>query len=112
VLAELLRLGLLSDDRRDYPWYAKDRADDCHDRARGTEIARRIWNAAKDPRGTPVERCLRSRGITSAAALSALDGLLQARPDGNVICRRRSGRSSTSMTSSPMRSPSEADATA
>jgi hypothetical protein len=63
VLAELRRLGLLSNDRRDYPWYAKDRADDSHDRERRTEIARRIWNAAKDARGTPVERYLRSRGI-------------------------------------------------
>ena len=70
VLAELRCVGLLSDDRRDYPWHAKDRADDSHDRERRTEIARRIWNAAKDARGTPAERYLRSRGITIPPALS------------------------------------------
>jgi hypothetical protein len=81
VLAELRRLGLLSNDRRDYHWYAKDRADDSHDRERRTEIARRIWNAAKDARGTPVDRYLAARGIT--APLSPLRWAPSLRrPDG------------------------------
>ena len=63
-------LGLLRDDRPDYAWYAKDGTEDSRDRERRIEIARRIWNAAKDARGTPVERYLRSRGITVPSPLS------------------------------------------
>jgi hypothetical protein len=70
VRAELRRLGLLSDDRRDYPSHAKDRAGGSRDRGRRTEIAHRLWNAAKDARGTPVECYLRSRGIEIPPPLS------------------------------------------
>jgi hypothetical protein len=70
VLAELRRLRLLSNNRRDYPWYAKDRADDSGDRGRRIESAYHVWNGAKKARGSPVESYLRSRGITIPPPLS------------------------------------------
>jgi hypothetical protein len=64
VLAELRRLGLLvgrSNDVR--PPRMTPRSDDA-DATRRATLAQRIWGEAKDARGGPVERYLRSRGIT------------------------------------------------
>jgi hypothetical protein len=64
VLAELRRLGLLvgrSDESRPPP--IAPRSDDA-DAARRATLARHIWGETRDARGSPVERYLRSRGIT------------------------------------------------
>jgi putative DNA primase/helicase len=65
VLAELLRLGLLagrSDGDRRTPTNARD--DDRDDVPRCIAAGRRIWDAARDARGSPVVRYLAGRGIT------------------------------------------------
>jgi phage/plasmid primase-like uncharacterized protein len=63
ILAELRRLQLIGDDRRGEA-SASDRADDRYDRERRIKAARRIWEHARDPRGSPVVRYLAGRGIT------------------------------------------------
>ena len=66
VLAELRRRGLLGAGGRSFvtdPLPRGDGDDHC-DRARRIEIARRIWRAARDARGSPVVRYLAGRGIT------------------------------------------------
>jgi putative DNA primase/helicase len=64
VLAELRRLGLIAghgDDARRAPVVLH--SDDRADTARRIALARRIWDAAKDARGSPVVRYLACRGI-------------------------------------------------
>jgi putative DNA primase/helicase len=63
VLAELRRLQLLNGAGAVSS--AGRRIDDLRDRERRIEIARRIWDAARDARGTPVVRYLANRGITT-----------------------------------------------
>jgi phage/plasmid primase-like uncharacterized protein len=65
VLAELRRMGLLagrSGGVRSAP--VTVRAARRADTARRSALARRIWDAARDARGSPVVRYLASRGIT------------------------------------------------
>ena len=69
VLAELRRRGLISgrDERRPAPPVARgdNRDGDARrDPERRIEIARGIWHAARDARGSPVARYLAGRGIT------------------------------------------------
>jgi hypothetical protein len=63
ILAELRRLRLIGDDRRSEA-SANDRADDRYDRERRIMAARRIWERARDVRGSPAVRYLAGRGIT------------------------------------------------
>jgi hypothetical protein len=63
ILAELRRLRLIGDDRRSEA-SANDRADDRYDRERRIMAARRIWDRARDVRGSPAVRYLAGRGIT------------------------------------------------
>jgi hypothetical protein len=81
ILAELRRHGMLTDRRAEYrPLPAPVvRADDP---ARRIEIARRIWAAARDARGTPVERYLAGRGLTLPMPPSLRYAPSLRRPDG------------------------------
>jgi putative DNA primase/helicase len=63
VIAELRRMGLLAgrgDGARSAPVAYGDNRDD----TRRITAARRVWDAARDARGSPVARYLASRGIT------------------------------------------------
>jgi len=63
VLAELRRRGLIS--RSDGPRLAPViRSDERRATAPRTAVARRIWDTARDARGSPVMRYLAGRGIT------------------------------------------------
>jgi putative DNA primase/helicase len=65
VLAELRRRGLIggrSEDSQPSP-VTVPRSDDRADAARRSALAQRIWNAARDARGSPVARYLAARGI-------------------------------------------------
>ena len=62
VLAELLRRRLT--DRAHTTSSANEVLDDRRDRERRIEIARHVWNGARNARRSLVERYLRSRGIT------------------------------------------------
>lgn len=69
ILAELRRRGLLDDracrDAHPFPAIRPQRHDDRDgDGRRRIVIARDIWNRARDPHGTLVERYLASRGLT------------------------------------------------
>jgi hypothetical protein len=82
ILAALRRLRLTGGDRLSNNSFENDRAQDFDDRGRRIELARRIWNAARDARGSPVARYLASRGIDTdlppslrwAPALRRTDG--------------------------------------
>jgi putative DNA primase/helicase len=82
ILAALSHLRLVSRDQHGATASTDDRADCRRERDRRTKIARRIWHAAKDARGSPVVHYLASRGITIdpppslrwAPALRRLDG--------------------------------------
>ena len=64
MIAELRRRGLLVDiGGGARPALVAARNNDRDDTARRTALAQRIWTAAKDARGTPVERYLAGRGI-------------------------------------------------
>jgi len=84
VLAELRRMGLLvgrSDGARTAPVV---RSDDCSDAAPRIALARRIWDAARDARGTPVVRYLAGRGITIPVPPAQRWGPSLRRPDGTT----------------------------
>ena len=69
VLTELRRrrlLGNATHDRHHRPAPATVCHDDRDGVARRIEIARRIWDAAREAHGTPVERYLAGRGISIA----------------------------------------------
>jgi putative DNA primase/helicase len=71
VLTELRRRGLIagrSEDARSMGVVVPN--DDRADIARRIALARRIWDAARDARGSPVPRYLASRGITISPPLS------------------------------------------
>jgi putative DNA primase/helicase len=83
VLAELRRRGLLggrSDAAQPAPVVV--RSDDRADAARRMAMARRIWDAAQDARGTPVARYLAGRDITVPAPPSLRWAPSLRRPDG------------------------------
>jgi hypothetical protein len=56
--------------------------DNRRDRERRIEIARRVWNGAKDARGSPVVRYLAGRGITINPPPSLRWAPALRRPDG------------------------------
>jgi phage/plasmid primase-like uncharacterized protein len=62
VFAELRRLHVLGGAATHF--VANDLSGDRRDRERRQALARRIWDSARDARGTSVERYLASRGIT------------------------------------------------
>jgi hypothetical protein len=71
VLAELRRMGLTggrSDGARSAPVAVRTAGG--ADTARCSALARRIWDAARDARGSPVVRYLAARGITVPLPLS------------------------------------------
>jgi putative DNA primase/helicase len=70
IIAELRRLGLIVGRVEHRSLLAAARNDAADDDARRIELARRIWTAAGDVRGTPVERYLAGRGITVPVPLS------------------------------------------
>lgn len=73
ILAELRRRGLVcADNSRGLvrSSSAARRPDDRADITRRIEAARRIWNAAQQPRGTPIEHYLAGRDITTPPPLS------------------------------------------
>jgi putative DNA primase/helicase len=83
VLAELRRRGLLSgcsDGTPPAPLPA--RSDKRPEAARRIEIARRIWDAARDARGSPVVHYLAGRGITLPPPPSLRWAPTLRRPDG------------------------------
>jgi len=80
VLAELHRLQLTSVDRRTE--WAGQRFDDQRDRARRIEIARRIWDGARDARGSLVACYIASRGIIMPIPPSLRWAPSSRRPDG------------------------------
>jgi putative DNA primase/helicase len=84
VLAELRRLRLSGDDSHTGDT-TSDRPGGCHDRESRIRIARRIWEGAKDARGTPVERYLRSRRITIPAPPSLRWAPGCRHPSGNFL---------------------------
>jgi hypothetical protein len=63
IFAELRRLRLIDEDCRRGPSVADDHADS-RNRQRRIEIARGIWDSARDARGTVVQGYLGTRGIT------------------------------------------------
>lgn len=85
VLAELRRLGLISDGARDRPHRlpGTTRPDERDDAARRLAMAQRIWNSAHDARGSPVVRYLASRGITIAPPPMLRYTPALRRPDGS-----------------------------
>jgi putative DNA primase/helicase len=64
ILAELRRRGLIGGPVEYRPVPATVRANDGDDVHRRIAMARRIWDAAQDARGSPVAAYLASRGIT------------------------------------------------
>jgi putative DNA primase/helicase len=84
IFAELRRRGLLGDaphDRHHRP-AAIVRDDDRDGTARRFALARRIWDAGQEVRGTPVKAYLRARGITIAAPSCLRYAPSLRRPDG------------------------------
>jgi hypothetical protein len=80
VLAELRRRRLT--DRSRSTSSANELLDDRRDRECRIEIVRRVWNGARNARGSLVERYLRSRGITVLPPLSLRWMPSLRRPDG------------------------------
>ena len=82
ILAELRRRGLVG-RQNEYRSRVRPSRYDIRDRDRRIEIARRVWGETRDARGSPVERYLRSRGITIPVPSLSLRwaGSLR-RPDG------------------------------
>ena len=63
VIAELRRMGLLAaNNERARPALVLPHCDDA-DAARRIALAQRIWDAARDARGSPVMRYLAARGV-------------------------------------------------
>jgi putative DNA primase/helicase len=86
VLAELRRRGLIgcrSEDARPSP-VTVPRSDDHADAARRCALARRIWDAARDARGSPVARYLAGRCITIPLSPSLRWAGSLRRPDGTT----------------------------
>jgi hypothetical protein len=63
-MAELRRMGLLDGADAARGAATQRRPDDRRDRERRIEIARRIWEGARDAHGTPLARYLVGRGIS------------------------------------------------
>ena len=86
ILAELRRLGLLDgvagDRAAEVEAFSNER--DRDDVTRRIAIARRIWDAAQNARGTPVEQYLRARGITIPVPCMLRWTPSLRRPDGSV----------------------------
>jgi putative DNA primase/helicase len=83
VLAELRRRGLIagtSNDARPAP--IPIRSDDSANAARRIELARRVWDAARDAPGSPVARYLAGRRITASLPASLRWARSLRRPDG------------------------------
>jgi putative DNA primase/helicase len=78
VLAELRRVRLTGGGAPS----AGHPTDDRRDRERRIEIARRIWDVARDARGTPVAEYLAGRGITIPLPSSLRWAPSLRRPDG------------------------------
>jgi phage/plasmid primase-like uncharacterized protein len=88
IVAELRRRGLVSgeaserDRRPDPAEHARRNEREAHERVHRIEAARSIWNAARNPRGTPVADYFVGRGMPTrppaslryAPALRCLDG--------------------------------------
>jgi hypothetical protein len=72
VLAELRRLHLLDGNSGSDLCRIADIGHDRAERERWAGVAQRVWQAAKDARGSPVMRYLAARGIPPAAAVAAL----------------------------------------
>src|SRR6476646_4505829 len=66
VLVELRRRGLIERAADDCPVSASARQDVRDDAAGRIELARRIWDAAREARGSPVAAYLAGRGVTIA----------------------------------------------
>ncbi len=86
ILAELRRLGLLDGVAGDRATEVEACPDerDRDDVARRIAIAGRIWDAAQNARGTPVEQSLRARGITISVPCMLRWTPSLRRPDGSV----------------------------
>jgi hypothetical protein len=85
VLDELRRRRLIAPDGGGVaarPTPVTDRGNDRADAGRRIEAARRIWNAARDPRGSPVARYLAGRSITLPAPPVLRWAPSLRRPDG------------------------------
>jgi putative DNA primase/helicase len=67
ILAELYRRGLIAERSDGARPPMAIRSHDGADKAARIAVARRIWEATKNARGTPVERYLAGRGITIPA---------------------------------------------
>jgi putative DNA primase/helicase len=80
ILAELRRRGLIGGIAEDRPVSSPSTRDD--DAARRMASAHRIWDRARDARGTPVERYLRARSITIAVPCVLRWAPSLQRPDG------------------------------
>jgi hypothetical protein len=107
VLTELRRRGLIEGRARYCPPPADDdrRRDDDDAARERIEIARRIWAAARDARGTLVERYLAGRGLTPPPPAAASPRRRRRRCAGRraagtarhaVACRQWSPQSSIS----------------
>jgi putative DNA primase/helicase len=81
VLAELRRLRLAGEDCPGGDGTTDNWLDDRQDRKRQIDIARRIWSAARDACGTPVERYLASRDIIIPPPSSLRGARSLRRPD-------------------------------
>jgi putative DNA primase/helicase len=83
VLAELRRIGMLAGHSNGaHTAKANVRSDDRGDADRRTEIARRIWESARNARGTAVTRYLAGRSITIPPPPSLRWVPALRRPDG------------------------------
>jgi putative DNA primase/helicase len=82
VLAELRRMGLIGERSGKGRPLPALRSGDRTDIARRSALARRIWDAARDARGSPVVRYLAGRGITIPLPTSLRWAPSLRRPDG------------------------------
>jgi putative DNA primase/helicase len=83
ILAELHCRGLLGDAPRGGELSIVDRAADRRECERRIEIARRLWSAARDARGSPVAHYIAGRGITTIPVPTSLRYTpAMRRPDG------------------------------
>jgi putative DNA primase/helicase len=82
VISELRRCGLIIADRSGDLLSADHRARDRHECERPIEIARRIWNSARDARESPVARYLAGRGIAIPVPSALRYASSLRRPDG------------------------------
>jgi hypothetical protein len=84
VLAELRCIGLIAGHSEGARPPSVVRTAECGDAARRTALARRIWDAVTDARGTPVERYFAGRGIIASVPSSLRWAPSLRHPDGTA----------------------------